>query len=384
MGVKSILKELCPCKDVVEFNPEELRGLKVGIDASGWIYKCMLSGPTKKFINSVPHKELESMLQFGIIPFVIFDGANLYCYDDPNTPAKLRNKNKELKNLCGAGMFNLTYSIIMALKHLDGVSFVGAPYEADAQLAYMSFRGDFNVVITDDSDLIAYGCKKIFYKLEIKNGTPWRCNLYMRQPTLQKERLMGLNEDQLLQVFVLAGTDYLENIPHIGFRKAVEYVKNYHDYEKVIKALRVDKIFKTSVPSNYEEKVKIVLMIFKHQRVVDMRTAQLVHLTPVKDADLQEAGSKFGHALNFLGVGCGYMNPHTYQVKEKIKEVVEAREKLKKELDEEMELHPEAKTRAEELDKNLEKMMLKKLKNLYATMGEVKTQQSIKYFFKSQ
>ena len=36
-----------------------------------------------------------------------------------------------------------------------------APYEADAQLAYLTKSGLAHAVITEDSDLLAFGCKKV-------------------------------------------------------------------------------------------------------------------------------------------------------------------------------------------------------------------------------
>lgn len=36
-----------------------------------------------------------------------------------------------------------------------------APYEADAQLAYLTQRGLADIVITEDSDLILFGCEKV-------------------------------------------------------------------------------------------------------------------------------------------------------------------------------------------------------------------------------
>lgn len=36
-----------------------------------------------------------------------------------------------------------------------------APYEADAQLAYLAQQDFVDLVITEDSDLILYGCKKV-------------------------------------------------------------------------------------------------------------------------------------------------------------------------------------------------------------------------------
>jgi exonuclease 1 len=41
------------------------------------------------------------------------------------------------------------------------VACIVAPYEADAQMAYLSLRGDVAAVVTEDSDLLAYGCPKV-------------------------------------------------------------------------------------------------------------------------------------------------------------------------------------------------------------------------------
>lgn len=54
--------------------------------------------------------------------------------------------------------------------------FVIAPYEADAQLAFMFKHGEIDLVITEDSDLIAYNCTQIIKKLKL-NGTCMFLNL---------------------------------------------------------------------------------------------------------------------------------------------------------------------------------------------------------------
>lgn len=47
----------------------------------------------------------------------------------------------------------------------ENVEFVVAPYEADAQLAYLASleaeKGGIAAVITEDSDLVAYGCQAV-------------------------------------------------------------------------------------------------------------------------------------------------------------------------------------------------------------------------------
>lgn len=53
----------------------------------------------------------------------------------------------------------------MQVLRSENIDFVVAPYEADAQLAYLSSldveKDGIVAVITEDSDLITYGCKAV-------------------------------------------------------------------------------------------------------------------------------------------------------------------------------------------------------------------------------
>lgn len=49
----------------------------------------------------------------------------------------------------------------------QGVDCLVAPYEADAQLAYLNKTGMVQAIITEDSDLLAFGCKKVWNKMLI-------------------------------------------------------------------------------------------------------------------------------------------------------------------------------------------------------------------------
>ena len=53
---------------------------------------------------------------------------------------------------------------ISVLKH-KGIQFIVSPYETDSQLPKLWVSGKVDCVITEDSDFIVYGCKKILYKL---------------------------------------------------------------------------------------------------------------------------------------------------------------------------------------------------------------------------
>ncbi len=62
----------------------------------------------------------------------------------------------------------MAYKFVQVAKSM-GIESVVSPYEADAQLAYMWKTGMVDVVITEDSDLLAFGAKKCFFKMD-KNG----------------------------------------------------------------------------------------------------------------------------------------------------------------------------------------------------------------------
>ena len=55
------------------------------------------------------------------------------------------------------------------LKELE-IEFVVAPYEADAQISFMVLEGIADFAISEDSDLIAFGCPKIVLKLNPLGG----------------------------------------------------------------------------------------------------------------------------------------------------------------------------------------------------------------------
>lgn len=54
----------------------------------------------------------------------------------------------------------MAYILIQELK-LIGVDFVVAPYEADAQMAFLDRIGEIAAIITEDSDMLLFGCKKV-------------------------------------------------------------------------------------------------------------------------------------------------------------------------------------------------------------------------------
>lgn len=57
-----------------------------------------------------------------------------------------------------------------------GVRHVVSPYESDAQLAYLFKKKEIDFVVTEDSDLLAYGVTRVLTKMDL-TGRGYEINL---------------------------------------------------------------------------------------------------------------------------------------------------------------------------------------------------------------
>ena len=123
----------------------------------------------------------------------------------------------------------------------EGVECIVAPYEADAQLAYLAKIGHVAAVITEDSDLMAFGTPKVLYKMDQCGAA----RLMVLNDILGKKKgkldLTGMNQARFTECCILAGCDYLDSIPGFGFSRAVKEMnkcKTVHRLFKVLQGLQ--------------------------------------------------------------------------------------------------------------------------------------------------
>jgi exonuclease-1 len=110
----------------------------------------------------------------------------------------------------------LARQFIAELRRMPGVQCIVAPYEADAQLAYLSQRDLVHAVITEDSDLIPFGCKRILYKMD---GAGMGLEFRLRNIETNGDlKFNGWTHQMLQQMCIMAGCDYLKSIPGIGIK----------------------------------------------------------------------------------------------------------------------------------------------------------------------
>jgi exonuclease 1 len=164
----------------------------------------------------------------------------------------------------------------------ESVPYVVAPYEADAQLTYLEKIGLVDGIITEDSDLLVFGCRNVLFKLDAVTSTAVSIARSDFASVTSPEGglpLLGWSDAQFRAMAILSGCDYLESVGGVGLKTAWVLLKKHRTVENVIKALRREG--KKTVPKMYLDQFKLAEKVFLHQRVYDPVQERLVYLTQV-------------------------------------------------------------------------------------------------------
>ncbi|KAJ3692785.1 hypothetical protein LUZ60_011880 [Juncus effusus] len=350
MGIQNLLRFMKPFIEPVHI--KKYAGQRVGIDAYSWLHKgayscslelCMKpkSEAAKRYLNYFMN-HINLLQHYNVIPVVVFDGGNIpsksATESDRNqrkeTNLKLaKEKLKEGNTNAAIEFFQKAIHITPSMVHqliqilrTEKIEYLVAPYEADAQLAYLSNldikSGGISAIITEDSDLIAYGCPAVIFKMDkFGNGEEF---LAEKVFSTVKEGLCFTNLDQNLftGMCILAGCDFLPNIQGIGTKRAYSLVSKYKNLDRVLSVLKLDRKF--NVPGNYEDSFKKALAVFNHAKIYDLESQSLKPLRPLKDefiqyldGDLNILGPEISPSIA-KGIAEGDLNPITKEAFEKI------------------------------------------------------------------
>ncbi|MED6194867.1 hypothetical protein PIB30_032523 [Stylosanthes scabra] len=277
---------------------------------------CLDSDSEKKlrYIEYFMHR-VNLLRYYKITPVVVFDGGNVPCKGATEQERhKKRSANRELAmaklkegNVVAASELfqravNITpmmaYQLIQTLRS-ESIEFVVAPYEADAQLAYMSNleveKGGITAVITEDSDLIAYGCPAIIFKMD-REGNGERIEIekvFSAKSTRPSFRKFDMKH--FTGMCVLAGCDFLPSVPGIGIARAHALVSKYQNLDRVMTVLKFEK--GDQMPEDYAKSFKEAIAVFQHARIYDPNAKELKHMKPLPQGFLKSLDG----TLDFLG-----------------------------------------------------------------------------------
>ncbi|KAG6401832.1 hypothetical protein SASPL_138700 [Salvia splendens] len=338
MGINNLLKFMKPYVESVHI--KKYAGKRVGIDAYSWLHKgayscsmevCLdMEGDKKnRFLQYFMHR-ISMLRHYKITPVVVFDGGSI--------PKRKANRDLAMEKLkegdtdaaselfqvaCGVGekvmvlamlstselievvnsleMLNAYSYIVESCEHnpSDGAPTDPAPYEADAQLAYLTSleteKGGIVAIISEDSDLLAYNCPAVVFKMDrygkgeeiiLKNAI----NVAGRKPSF-----MNFDRELFTGMCILAGCDFLPSVPGIGIVKAYNLVAKYRNLDRVLSVLKLEK--GKVVPEDYPTAFRQALAVFQHARVYDAASKKLKPLNPLTPELLQGDHGD----LDFLG-----------------------------------------------------------------------------------
>ena len=279
------------------------------------------------------------LIHFGVIPYLVFDGD--YLPSKSATEAERASKREERRRL-GLELHRLgkipqsqneflkavdvtpemAKQLIEELKKI-GVQYIVAPYEADAQLAYLERKGIITGILSEDSDLLVFGAKCLLTKLdqygdcvEINRDDFTAC---------REISLVGWSDCEFRLMAILSGCDYLTNIDKMGLKTAYRHVRKYKNIEKILRMLAFDG--KYHIPPGYLESFRKAEMTFLHQRVFCPILNDMVMMTSLgsrpEPDDFAFVGGRVAKEIA-IGVARGDLNPMTKQpmlIQDKIRRI---------------------------------------------------------------
>ncbi|KAJ8325661.1 hypothetical protein O5D80_005863 [Batrachochytrium dendrobatidis] len=307
MGISGLLPLLKDIHRSVHLS--NYSGQAVGVDAYVWLHKGAFACaselcqniPTTKYITYCLNK-VRQLQNHNIWPIIVFDGDRL--------PIKMRTENdrhkrREISRAKGfeylrAGQrdkaqdcFQTCVDVTPRMAHelikelrANNIEYIVAPYEADAQLTYLNKIGDISAIITEDSDLLVFGCSKVILKLDHQGN-----GIEIRQEDIANIKEMRFwSSDKFRHMCILSGCDYLESPQGIGIKKSIKLlakceaatlIKTWKAWGKAANSPKL--------PPNYYSRFMLADFAFQHQRVYDPQQGILVPLTPFPpDLELTE------------------------------------------------------------------------------------------------
>ncbi len=270
-------------------NLEKLRGKSFAVDANNTLYQFLAlirmpdgtplqdsNGNITSHLTGLMFRSTRLICDYNIRLVFVFDGQPPRLKQrEIMKRRKLREKaTKEWKTSLEAGDYIKAFSkAVMAsrltrpmtedakkLLQLLGIPFVQAPSEAEAQTAYMAFKGEVWAASSKDYDSLLFGAPRLvrFLTISGKEFLPSKGIARPLKPELIKLSSFlsnyGITREQLIDIAVLMGTDFNEGIKGIGPRTAVNLLRRHGKIENMPPEIR-SKIKR----QNYEEVRKIFL-----------------------------------------------------------------------------------------------------------------------------
>ncbi|KAG1695731.1 hypothetical protein DVH05_019470 [Phytophthora capsici] len=318
MGIEGFLRGLNEAVDRTHLR--NFSGQTLVVDALSWLHKAcygcayeLSTGrDTDKYVQYMLRK-VDMMRSCGVAKVIlVFDGQRLplkSSTQEKRQSYKEENRKRALqawaasKRLQGSDrqdemnkayqLFQRSVSItpqiisnVMKALRAAHVPFVVAPFEADAQMVWMCKEGLAAGIVTEDSDVVVYGLtanvsSPVLVKLEDDGSAQAVSRPILHKNTkassvalLKKIHFLTSGEKEatrmFVQVCVLAGCDFIDSLPNVGFATAVKHIFNFRGAPPHLRVQRlVSKLSSsgTKIPTDFMQQFLKAETIFFHHIV---------------------------------------------------------------------------------------------------------------------
>lgn len=339
MGITGLLpfmeKATRPC------HVSEFRGGTVAVDAYCFLHKGVSScaeqlarGEDNQMYVQYCLKYVKMLQSYDIHVVMVFDGRNLPAKAE--TEVKRRESRKKAKQRAAELLLlgkteearshlkqsiditpKMAHNVIRECRKLN-VDCIVSPYESDAQMAFFSLKGVAECVITEDSDLVLFGCKQILYKLDLQGaGRLVESKNLLKTMKIRPDQFTF---DKFRFMCILSGCDYVNSLSGIGLKKAEKFFQLTAETNPEIFLDRIPRYLNMKhlvVTEEYKKNVLIANATFLHQVVFDPYKKKLVHLTDPEITGtnpeyLVNAGEMFDNEKAY-NVALGNLNPYNFE-----------------------------------------------------------------------
>jgi flap endonuclease-1 len=126
------------------------------------------------------------------------------------------------------------YEKVKELFRVLDVPYYTAPYEAEKMCSKLCIEEKVCAVLSEDTDVLAYGTPIFLSKIDTSKDTCVRVN---HEALLSA---LSITKEQFLDLCIMCGTDYNTNIPKVGSKTAYKKILEHGNIENIGKVGRVD------------------------------------------------------------------------------------------------------------------------------------------------
>lgn len=231
-GLNTMIKKYSP--ECTTYNKiEKYSNSIVAIDCSILLYKFRYASKVENAHLIGIVNRIKFYMMYNILPVFVFDGvppdakkntiekrqaAKHKLYQRLDTLKELVPENDIQEKTINEEIEKLSSQLIVIKKHhidecrelleKSGIPYVNAPEDAEKYCAFLQKNGLVDYTITDDTDAMTFGCKKIL-----------KTNINKDIIEIDFEKLLsdfGMSYETFVDYCILSGCDYTDTISQIG------------------------------------------------------------------------------------------------------------------------------------------------------------------------